>query len=53
MPRYMQTNVFNRLSFLSIFLTVVLLPVFFLPFTNISTNISKGLLLVVGLTLSV
>ena len=45
----MRTNIFERLSFLSLFLVIVLLPLFFLPFTNIPIETSKGLLLVVGL----
>ena len=49
----MHTNIFDRLSFLSLFLVVVLLPVFCLPFTNIPVETSKGLLLVVGLVISV
>ena len=49
----MYTNIFDRLSFLSLFLVVVLLPVFFLPFTKIPIEISKGLLLVMGLTLCI
>lgn len=49
----MKTNIFDRISFVSLFLVIVLLPVFFLPFTNIPIETSKGLLLVVGLTVSV
>lgn len=49
----MRTNIFDRLSFLSLFLVVVLLPVFFLPFTKIPVETSKGLLLVLGITVSV
>ena len=45
----MRTNIFDRLSFLALFLVIVLLPVFFLPFTNIPIETSKGLLLVLGL----
>ena len=45
----MRTNIFDRLSFLVLFLVIVLLPVFFLPFTNIPIETSKGLLLVLGL----
>lgn len=45
----MRSNTFDRLSFLSLFLVVVLLPLFCLPFTNIPVETSKGLLLVVGL----
>lgn len=45
----MRSNIFDRLSFLSLFLIIVLLPVFCLPFTNIPIETSKGLLLVVGL----
>src|SRR3989344_1460044 len=46
----MRTNIFDRLSFLSLFLVVVLLPLFFLPFSKIPIDTSKGLLFVVGLT---
>ncbi len=49
----MYSNIFDRLSVLSLFLIVTLLPFFFLPFTNIPVVISKGALLVVGLVLSV
>jgi hypothetical protein len=49
----MQTNIFDRLSFWSLFLVVVLLPLFCLPFTNIPIETSKGLLLVLGLALSI
>ncbi|MES3031807.1 MAG: hypothetical protein V4699_01025 [Patescibacteria group bacterium] len=42
-------NIFDRLSFLSLFLVIILLPFFVLPFTNIPIEIAKGLLLVVGL----
>jgi hypothetical protein len=45
----MRSNIFDRLSFLSLFLVVVLLPLFCLPFTNIPIETSKGLLLVLGL----
>ncbi|MBI2627404.1 hypothetical protein HYW72_00550 [Candidatus Nomurabacteria bacterium] len=45
----MKTNIFDGLSFLSLLLVIVLLPVFFLPFTNIPVETSKGLLLVLGL----
>ena len=50
---FMRTNIFDRLSFLSLFLVVVLLPVFCLPFTNIPVEISKGLLFVFGLTVCI
>ena len=49
----MNTNTFDKLSFSSLFLVVVLLPVFFLPFTNVPVEISKGFLLVLGLTVSI
>ena len=45
----MRLNIFDRLSFLSLFLVIFLLPVFILPFTNIPVEVSKGLLLVAGL----
>ena len=49
----MRINIFDRLAFWSLFLVVVLLPLFCLPFTNIPIETSKGLLLVLGLALSV
>src|SRR3989338_4252654 len=49
----MKTNIFDRLSFLSLFFVVVLLPLFFLPFANIPVETSKGLLLVAGLALCI
>ena len=49
----MRSNIFDRLCFLSLFLVVVLLPLFCLPFTSIPIETSKGLLLVFGLALSV
>ena len=50
--KLMYSNIFDKLSFLSLFLVIILLPVFFLPFTNIPIETSKGLLLVLGLALS-
>lgn len=49
----MHSNIFDRLSFLSLFLVIVLLPLFCLPFTNFPIETSKGLLLVVGITFCV
>ena len=49
----MWSNILDRISFISLFLVVVLLPIFFLPFTKIPIETSKGLLLVVGLAISV
>lgn len=46
-------SIFNRISFLVLFALVVLLPVFFLPFMNVSVDVSKGLLLVIALVASV
>lgn len=48
----MNSNILSRISFLSLFLVVVLLPVFFLPFTSIPIESSKGIFLVVGLIVS-
>ena len=48
----MYSNIFDRLSFLSLFLVIVLLPIFCLPFTNIPIETSKGMLLVLGLAVS-
>jgi tetratricopeptide (TPR) repeat protein len=49
----MLSNILDRISFLSLFLVIVLLPFFFLPFTKLPIEISKGLLLVVGLVISI
>ncbi len=49
----MNSNIFDKLSFLALFLVVVLLPLFALPFTNIPVEASKGLLLVLGLAISI
>ncbi len=47
----MHSNIFDKLSFWSLFSVIVLLPVFCLPFTNIPIETSKGFLLVLGLVL--
>src|ERR1035437_7354131 len=49
----MNTNIFDRVSFWSLFLVITLLPIFFLPFTNIPIETSKGLFLIIGLTISI
>ena len=49
----MWSNILDRISFWSLFATLALLPVFFLPFTKIPIEIGKGLLLIVGLAISV
>src|SRR3989344_4217627 len=49
----MRSNTFDKLSLVSLFLVIVLMPFFFLPFTSISVEIAKGVLLVVGLALCV
>ncbi len=49
----MNSNILNKLSFLSLTIVVVLLPIFFLPFTSIPVEAAKGLFLVVGLIASV
>ncbi len=49
----MLPNILDRISFWSLFLVIVLLPIFFLPFTQIPVNVSKGLLLVIGLVVSI
>lgn len=48
----MLSNILDRFSFLALLFTVVLLPIFVLPFTQIPVEISKGLLLVTGLLIS-
>ena len=49
----MLSNILDRISFWSLFVVIVLLPVFFLPFTQIPIETSKGLLLVIGLVVSI
>src|SRR3989344_6165034 len=49
----MLSNILDRISFWSLFVVIVLLPVFFLPFTQIPIQTSKGLLLVMGLAISI
>ena len=49
----MYSNIMDRISFSSLFLVVVLLPIFFLPFTNISIETGKGLFLIIGLIVSI
>jgi hypothetical protein len=49
----MLSNVLDRISFWALFVTVTLLPIFFLPFAKIPVDTSKGLLLVAGLVISV
>ncbi|MEK7088821.1 MAG: hypothetical protein AAB913_01690, partial [Patescibacteria group bacterium] len=49
----MLSNILDRISFWSLFVVIVLLPVFFLPFTQIPIETSKGLLLVMGLVISI
>lgn len=49
----MHTNIFERFSFWSLFLIIILLPLFFLPYTSIPIETSKGLLLVVGLAVCI
>ena len=49
----MLLNILDRISFWSLFFVIVLLPVFFFPFTNIPIETSKGLLLVMGLVVSI
>ena len=48
----MISNVLDRVSFWCLFLVIVLLPIFFLPFMQIPVETSKGLLLVIGSVLS-
>ncbi|PJC49164.1 hypothetical protein CO033_02985, partial [Candidatus Nomurabacteria bacterium CG_4_9_14_0_2_um_filter_32_10] len=49
----MLSNILDRISFWALFVVIVLLPVFFLPFTQIPVETSKGLLLVIGLVVSI
>jgi len=49
----MHSNILNKVSLLSIFFVIILLPIFALPFTSFSVETSKGLFLVIGLIVSV
>ncbi len=49
----MLSNILDRVSFWALFAVIVLLPVFFLPFSQIPIETSKGLLLVMGLVVSI
>ena len=49
----MLSNIFDRVSFWALFAVIALLPVFFAPFTHIPIDISKGLLLVAGVVVSI
>jgi hypothetical protein len=48
----MVSNTLEKISFWSLFLVVVLLPIFFLPFAEVPVETGKGLLLIVGLAVS-
>ncbi len=49
----MWSNILDRISFWSLFCTITLLPLFFIPFTRVSIEASKTLLLVVGLSVAI
>lgn len=49
----MISKLLDRISFFAIFLVIVLLPLFFLPFLKIPVETSKSLLLVVGVSVSI
>ncbi len=49
----MWSNILDRISYWSLFLVVVLLPLFFFPVFNIPVEIGKGFLVVVGLAVSI
>lgn len=48
----MISNVLEKISFWALYLTIVLMPLFFLPFSKIPVETSKGLLVVLGLAVS-
>ena len=48
----MFSHILDKISFWSLLLTVSLLPVFFLPFTNVLVENGKSFLIVVGLVVS-
>ncbi len=46
----MLSNILDRISFWSLFTIIVSLPLFFLPFTKIPIETSKGFILIIGLS---
>lgn len=48
----MLSNILDRVAFWSIYVVVVLLPIFFIPFTKIPAEASKTLLVVIGASVS-
>src|ERR1035437_8543710 len=49
----MLSNILDRISFWALFVVITFLPIFFLPFTKLPIETSKGLLLVAGLAVSI
>ncbi len=49
----MLSNILDKVSFWSLFFTVLLLPIFIIPFTGIPVDTNKGLIFILGLVLSV
>ena len=49
----MSSKLLDRISFWSIFATIVFLPLFLIPFVNAPVEISKNILIVLGLTVSI
>lgn len=49
----MRSNLFDQISFYALLATIMLLPLFFLPFSNIPVEVSKSLLLVIGLGITI
>lgn len=49
----MLSHIFDRISFWSLALTIVLMPLFFLPATGVAPETAKGALLVVGLAVAI
>src|SRR3989344_2865531 len=49
----MWSNSLDKISYWSLFLVIVLLPVFFLPFFKVPVGAWKGFLLVVGLAIAI
>ncbi len=49
----MLSNILDKIAFWSIFIIVVLLPVFFIPFTKIPAEVSKTGLAVVGMAVAI
>ena len=48
----MLSNILDKVSFFALFFTMLLLPIFIIPFTSVPTETGKGIVFVLGLAIS-